>query len=47
MTSEELAAAGISPAGEDIQGTKNTQLQEGNPVSAAAPGSDNREEGEI
>jgi hypothetical protein len=47
MTSEELAATGIPPAGEDIQGIENTQLQEGNPVPAAAPESENREEGEI
>jgi hypothetical protein len=47
MTSEDLAAGGIPSAGEEIQGTENPQLQEGNPVPAAAPESENREEGEI
>jgi hypothetical protein len=47
MTSEELAVAGIPPAGEDIQGIENTQLQESNPIPVAAPESENREEGEI
>jgi hypothetical protein len=30
MTSEELAAAGIPPGEEEIQGTENTQPQEDN-----------------
>jgi hypothetical protein len=47
MTSEELAAAGILTAGEEIQRIENAQLQEGNPVPATAPEFENHEEGEI
>jgi hypothetical protein len=44
MTSEELAAAGLPPVEEDMQGTEIGQLSEDNP---AVDGSENREEGEI
>jgi hypothetical protein len=44
MTSEELSVAGIPPTEEEIQGTENTQLQEGNPIPATAPESENRED---
>jgi hypothetical protein len=47
MTSEELAAAGIPPAEEEIQGTENTQPQEDNPIPVVAPESENHEAGEI
>jgi hypothetical protein len=47
MTSEELAAVGIPSAGEEVQGSENAQPQEADPVPAAAPESENREEGEI
>jgi hypothetical protein len=46
MTSEELAAAGLPPAEEEIQEAEIAQLQEDDPV-AAASGSRNREEGEV
>jgi hypothetical protein len=46
MTSEELAAGGIPPAGEEVRESENAQLPEDNPVLAAG-GSENREEGEI
>jgi hypothetical protein len=46
MTTEELGAAGIAPTEEEIQGIENTH-QEDNLVPAAAPESENREEGEI
>jgi hypothetical protein len=44
MTSEELAAAGLPPVEEDMQGTEIGQLSEENP---AVDRSENREEGEI
>jgi hypothetical protein len=44
MTSEELAAAGLPPVEEDMQGIEIGQLSEENP---AADGSGNREEGEL
>jgi hypothetical protein len=47
MTSEELAAAGIPPAEGEVQESKNTQPQEGNPVLDSVPDFENREEGEI
>jgi hypothetical protein len=47
MTSEELAAAGILPAEEEVQETKNAQLPEDNPIFAAAPKYEIHEEGEI
>jgi hypothetical protein len=43
MTSEELAAAGLPPVEEDMQGTEIGQLSEKNPVADRS----NREEGEI
>jgi hypothetical protein len=46
ITSEELAAADITPAEEEIQGTEIAQLPEDNPAPAAR-GSENREEGEV
>jgi hypothetical protein len=46
MTSEELSAAGIPPAEEEVWETENTQLLEDNPIPAAS-GSENHEEGEI
>jgi hypothetical protein len=44
MTSEELAAVGLPPVEEDMQGTEIGELSEENP---AADGSENRDEGEI
>jgi hypothetical protein len=43
MTSEELAAAGLPPVEEDMQGNEIGQLSEKNPVADRL----NREEGEI
>jgi hypothetical protein len=47
MTSEELAAAGISSTGEEIHESGNVQSREDNPVPDTAPVSENREDGEI
>jgi hypothetical protein len=44
MTSEELAATGLPPVEEDMQGTEIGQLSEENPT---ADGSEIREEGEL
>jgi hypothetical protein len=46
MTTEELAAAGLPPAEEEIQKAEIAQLPEDNPT-AGASGSENREDGEI
>jgi hypothetical protein len=46
MTTEELAAAGIPPAEQEIQEPEIAQLPEDN-TSPAASGSGNREDGEI
>jgi hypothetical protein len=46
MTAEELAAAGIPPAEEEIQEPEIAQPPEDN-TSPTASGSENREDGEI
>jgi hypothetical protein len=46
MMSEELAAAGIPPAEEEIQETEIAQLPDDDQAPAAS-GSENREDGEI
>jgi hypothetical protein len=47
MTSEELAAAGISSTGEEIHESGNVQSREDDPAAEVAPDSGNHEEGEI
>jgi hypothetical protein len=47
MTSEELAAAGISPTEGEVHESENAQPLEGNPVPAVVLESENREDGEI
>jgi hypothetical protein len=47
MTSEELAAAGISSTREEVHGSENIQPQEDNPVPATVSDFENREDGEI
>jgi hypothetical protein len=47
MTSEELAAAGVSSTGEEIHESGNVQSREDNPVFDIVPDSENREDGEI
>jgi hypothetical protein len=46
MTTEELAAAGLPPAEEEIQEAEIAQLPEDN-LATGASGSENREDGEI
>jgi hypothetical protein len=47
MTSEELAAAGVSSTGEEIHESGNVQTRENDPAPEIAPDSGNREDGEI
>jgi hypothetical protein len=47
MTSEELAAVGLSPNKEDVHGSEDVHPQEGNPITVTVPDSENREETEI
>jgi hypothetical protein len=47
LTLEELAATGISHTEGEVHGSENIQPLEGNPVPAAVPESENREDGEI
>jgi hypothetical protein len=47
MTSEELAATGISSTREEIHESGNVQSREDNPIPDTAPVSENREDGEI
>jgi hypothetical protein len=47
MTSEELAAAGISSTGEEVNESENIQPQEDSPFLAIVSDSENREDGEI
>jgi hypothetical protein len=47
MTSEELAAAGVSSTGEEIRESGNVQPRKDNPILDIAPDSGNREDGEI
>jgi hypothetical protein len=46
MTSEELAAAGVSSTGEEIHESGNVQTRENDPAPEIAPDSGNREDGE-
>jgi hypothetical protein len=47
MTSEELAAAGVSSTGEEIHESRNVQTRENDPAPEIVPDSGNREDGEI
>jgi hypothetical protein len=47
MTSEELAAAGVSSTMGEVHESENIQPEEDNPVLDVVPDSENREEGEI
>jgi hypothetical protein len=47
MTSEELAAGGVSPTGAEIHESENIQSQVDDPASYTVPGSGRCEEGEI
>jgi hypothetical protein len=47
MTSEELAAAGVSLSGEEIHGPGNIQSHTEDPAHSAAHDSGNRQDGEI
>jgi hypothetical protein len=47
MTSEELAAVGVSSTMGEVRESENIQPQEDNPVLDVVPASKDREEGEI
>jgi hypothetical protein len=47
MTSEEMAAAGVSSTGEEIHESGNIQTRENDPTPEIVPDSGNREDGEI